>query len=45
MSTVEKIEKLCEQYGLSDKVKNMILEICKDSYIQGSNDCFNNFFK
>jgi len=44
MSIAEKIEKLCKEFELSDIIKDMILEFCKDSYIQGSNDCFNNFF-
>jgi hypothetical protein len=44
MSIAEKIEKLCKEFELSDMIKDYILELCKDSYISGSNDCFNNFF-
>ena len=44
MSIAEKIEKLCKEFELSDMIKDIILELCKDSYISVSNDCFNNFF-
>jgi hypothetical protein len=41
MTTVEKVEKLCKEFELSDMIKDLILKLCKESYIQGSNDCFN----
>jgi hypothetical protein len=41
MTTVEKVEKLCKEFKLSDMIKDLIIELCKDSYIKGSNDCFN----
>jgi hypothetical protein len=36
----EKINALTEKYGLSNTVKEAIIEISKEAYITGSNDCF-----
>lgn len=38
-SSIEKIEALAEKYNLSHTVKQAIIQISKDAYIQGHNDC------
>lgn len=35
-----RVEALAEQYDLSETVKKQIMQLVKDSYIQGSNDNF-----
>ena len=35
----------CEKYSLNLEVKKKILELCKEAYITGSNDCFNIWVK
>lgn len=39
-SSIEKIEALAEKYNLSYTVKEAIIQISKDAYIQGHNDCY-----
>jgi hypothetical protein len=36
----EKVEILCDANSLSDAVKEGIIKLCKESYIKGSNDCY-----
>ena len=38
MTSIEKINALTEKYGLSETVKEAIIQISKDAYIKGSND-------
>ncbi len=38
MTSIDKINALTEKYGLSNTVKEAIIEISKDAYIKGSND-------
>jgi hypothetical protein len=42
-SSIDKINALTEKYGLSNTVKEAIIEISKDAYIQGSNDASREF--
>jgi hypothetical protein len=35
----EQIEFLCNKHSLGKEVKNDIMDLCKKSYIKGSNDC------
>ena len=37
-SSIDKINALTEKYGLSETVKEAIIEISKDAYITGSNN-------
>ncbi len=37
-SSIEKINALTEKYGLSETVKEAIIEISKEAYIKGSHD-------
>jgi len=37
-SSIDKINAITEKYGLSNTVKEAIIEISKDAYIQGSNN-------
>jgi hypothetical protein len=45
LTSYEKIEALCSKEGLSDSIKEQIRNISKESYIQGSNDCYNIWVK
>ena len=45
ISLNDKIEFICEKYSLNLEVKKEILELCKEAYITGSNDCFNIWVK
>lgn len=40
LKTHEIIDILCKENKLSDNIKNQIIKICKTSYINGSNDCY-----
>jgi len=36
----EKVEMLSNANSLSEAVKDEIMKLCKESYIKGSNDCY-----
>ena len=44
-SFTEKIDLLSKKHSISDELKKEILEICKEAYITGSNDCYNIWVK
>ena len=35
----DNIDELCLKFGLAYEIKEAILEVSKNSYIKGSNDC------
>jgi len=39
LTITEKVELFCHKHSLSETVKDGILNLCKNSYIKGSNDC------
>ncbi len=41
-SEIDKINALVDKYSLSETIKQAIIQISKDAYIKGSNDCFKN---
>jgi hypothetical protein len=43
MTNIDKINDLVDKYSLSDTVKQAIIEISKEAYIQGSNDASREF--
>jgi hypothetical protein len=36
----EKVELFCSKNSLSEDIKQQIIELCKESYIKGSHDCY-----
>ena len=45
MKLTEQIDNLCKKHNLCEEVKKDILELCKASYFEGSNDCHEAYYK
>ena len=41
----KRVEIIAAKYKLSEKAKAEISKLLRDSYIEGSNDCYNIYFK
>lgn len=39
-SAFKQVEQLCKHFKLSKEIENAILEVSRNSYITGSNDCY-----
>ena len=41
----ERVNKLAQKYSWSVKVRDEVLALARNAYVQGSNDCFNSINK